>query len=352
MNSSPHWRIRVLWGLIVFTALFYTARLYWLQIVNVRVYIAQADHQYSSGAGTLYDRGSIFFSGKEGGLISAASLESGFLFAINPSLIKDASAAFEKISPFVSMTRDEFLAKASKSSDTYEEIAHRLDATVAGKIRALDAPWVILTREQWRFYPGGRLGSNVLGLVGYQGDIFSGRYGLERYYDDILSRSKENPYTNLFVELFSSSKDVLEGASIHGDIVSSVEPNVQAALERTLLDINNKWQPDSIGGIVINPQNGEIYALAIWPTFDPNAFSTEKSPRVFSNPIVENVYEMGSIIKPLTMAIGIDTAVVSATTTYLDQGTLLLNGSRISNFDKKGRGVVNMQMFDTMVYWY
>jgi len=63
----------------------------------------------------------------------------------------------------------------------------------------------------------------------------------------------------------------------------------------------------------------------------------------FGNPLVENVYEMGSIIKPLTIAAGIDAGVINSKTTYDDKGFLILNGSRISNYDGKGRGVVDMQ---------
>lgn len=93
----------------------------------------------------------------------------------------------------------------------------------------------------------------------------------------------------------------------------------------------------------MDPKTGEIYAMADYPSFDPNELQKEKDPAIFSNPIVENVYEMGSIIKPLTMAAGIDSGTVTADTTYDDKGFLVLNNSKISNFDGKGRGVVDMQ---------
>jgi len=93
----------------------------------------------------------------------------------------------------------------------------------------------------------------------------------------------------------------------------------------------------------MNPQNGEIYALASQPSFDPNYFWAESDPTVFSNPLVENIYEMGSIMKPLTMAAGLDAGVITAKSTYDDKGFLILNGRRIANYDGKARGVVPMQ---------
>ena len=57
-------------------------------------------------------------------------------------------------------------------------------------------------KEKWRFYPGSNLASQSLGFVAYKGDDLGGRYGLERQYDDQLSRNKDNPYINFFAEVF------------------------------------------------------------------------------------------------------------------------------------------------------
>ena len=74
---------------------------------------------------------------------------------------------------------------------------------------------------------------------------------------------------------------------------------------------NSLWYPDEIGGIILNPQNGEIVALASLPTFNPNNTSDVKDSSVFSNPLVEHVYEMGSIMKPLIIAMGLDSGAIT-----------------------------------------
>ncbi len=79
------------------------------------------------------------------------------------------------------------------------------------------------------------------------------------------------------------------------------------------------------------------------PSFDPgNYFNTEDVSN-FSNPLVESVFEMGSIIKPLTMAAGIDSGAVTATSTYHDYGFVIVNNAKLKNSDGKGNGVVDMQ---------
>jgi cell division protein FtsI (penicillin-binding protein 3)/stage V sporulation protein D (sporulation-specific penicillin-binding protein) len=90
----------------------------------------------------------------------------------------------------------------------------------------------------------------------------------------------------------------------------------------------------------MDPKTGAIYAMAKMPTFDPNDLKNVKSVATFKNDLVEDVYEMGSIIKPLTMSVGVDLGKVSATTTYDDKGSVKVADRTIYNYDKKGRGVI------------
>ena len=93
----------------------------------------------------------------------------------------------------------------------------------------------------------------------------------------------------------------------------------------------------------MDPRTGEIIAMAIRPTFDPNTYNTVDDPSVFTNILVENVYEMGSIMKPLTVAAGIDVGAITPKTTYNDKGCIEKSGKKICNYDWKARGVVPMQ---------
>lgn len=222
-------------------------------------------------------------------------------------------------------------------------MANRLSKKEADAISLLKISGVNIFKEKWRFYPGGTLASHALGLVGYRESELGGRYGLERQYNKELSRNNNNPYVNFFAEVFSNINETLFKDEIEeGNVVITIEPQVQDFLEKKLRGVGEKYQVDSIGGIIMNPQDGSIYAMGVKPDFNPNDFSKTKIS-TFSNPLVESVFEFGSVIKPLVMAGALDAGVVSAETTYNDKGSVIVENKEIFNFDKKGRGIVNMQ---------
>ena len=194
-------------------------------------------------------------------------------------------------------------------------------------------------------YPAATLAAHAIGFVGYQGNKKVGVYGLERYYEDLLSRASTGLYVNPFAEIFTSIESLLakDPRMEEGDIITSIEPSVEQNLESVLEDIQKAYEPKLAGGIIMNPRTGEIIAMAARPDFNPNTYSTVADHSVFGNPLVEALYEMGSIMKPLTLAAAIDAGVITAGTTYNDKGFIMKSGKKISNFDGKARGVVSMQ---------
>lgn len=318
-------------------------RLYFLQVVYSQSYKMRADHQYSTPSQNIFDRGSIFFVDKNGVRSSAAMVTSGFFLAINPKVITLPEDVYKKLSAITPIDKDTFLQKAKKANDSYEEIVHRLDSDQAAAITALNLPGVNLYKEQWRFYPGGTMAAQSIGFVGFKGDDLVGRYGLESSNEDTLQRTSQNIYVNSFAQMFSDLGAAVTTGAGEGDVVTTIEPTVQSFLDEQLVKTNKQWSSTMTGGIIIDPKTGEIYALGSYPTFDPNTYQTEKSLSVFSNPLVENVYEMGSIVKALTMAAGLDAGVVKADSTYNDKGCETLDSKKICNYDGKARGVVPMQ---------
>ncbi len=344
MQSSSATRIWVLSGLVLIVVVFLLSRLWFLQIMEGSDFRVRAERQYFRPGESVWSRGAIFFNSRDGKTLAAATLKTGYTLAINPKLLQNSAEAFEKINLVYKINRDIFIKKSGDKTLQHYALARRLEKESADKIVALKIPGVFIYQERYRHYPLNRVASNVIGFVGYKGDELGGRYGLENYYDDTLTRDASEGYANFFAEIFSNLRQtVLSQARFEGDVVTALEPTVQNFLEVELKAILDKWNGKTSGGIIMDPKSGEIFAMGNYPTFDLNNFQSEKNQAIFSNPMVENVYEMGSIVKPLTMAAGLDSGAVTASTTYEDKGFLILNGSKISNFDGKGRGKVTMQ---------
>ncbi|MFA5095243.1 MAG: penicillin-binding protein 2 [Candidatus Paceibacterota bacterium] len=339
MKYNFLFRTRIVFFCISIFALILISKLFLVQVVHSDDYSEQADRQYSTPSSNIFERGTIYFSRKDGQLVSAAMQTTGFKIAINPAKITDKESVYQELSKIITIDHDKFLTQAGKENDPYEEIANRLTKEEADAVSLLKIPGLSIYKEKWRFYPGGSLASQSLGFVAYKGNDLGGRYGLERQYNDELSRNKDNPYINFFAEVFSDiNKTLFSDKSKEGDVVTTIEPTVQNFLEKTLENVKTKYQVDSVGGIIMNPTDGSIYALSSKPDFDLNNFSQVETVSIFSNPFVENVYEFGSVVKPLVMAGALDAGVVTAATTYNDKGEVTVEKHQIFNFDKKGRG--------------
>lgn len=346
--NSMRGRIRLISVCILLFACMLFVKLYSVQIIHSDEFIERADRQYQRPA-NAFNRGTIYFSDRENNIISAATLKTGFILVINPKILqtnKSIDEAYNKlvqVIPANDLNYNDFYVRASKPGDTYEEIKKQIDEELGTQINELKIPGVSLLKDKWRYYPGGTLASHLLGFMAFKENDLAGRYGLERFYENVLRRENDNVYVNFFAELFSNFKKTVEnGGQLEGDVITNIEPRTQAYLETALKDISRQYSSEKTGGIILNPQTGEVYAMALSPTFDPNNFK-DANVNDFKNDIVESVYEMGSIIKPLTLAVGIDLGKVNASSTYNDTGSVTSDGRTIYNFDKKGRGTITLQ---------
>jgi cell division protein FtsI/penicillin-binding protein 2 len=336
--SSFKVRIRIVSVCICLFATILILKLFDVQIIHKSFYTERADKQYATPVGDIFSRGTIFFSKKDGSLVPAATVAAGFKVAIKAQDITNPEAEYTALKPYMTMDHTTFITKASNKSDPYEEVATHLSKEQADTISALNLPGVSIYQDNWRFYPGGSLASHTIGFLAYKGNDLTGQYGLERSYNSTLSEPTNQDYVNFFAEVFSNLKNSVTNSNETGDIVTTIEPTTQAMLESELKTTMDKWHGDQAGGIIMNPQNGEIYAMAASPDFDLNNFGSVSDTGVYRNPLIEDVFEFGSVVKPLVMSAALDQGVVTPQTTYDDKGSVVVDGKTIYNFDKQGRG--------------
>ena len=338
-------RIRLVFAIVLAGAALIIARLFFLQVVSGEYYKTQASRQQNFSQILTPRRGEIYLSDRKGNLLSLASTKEGYLLFINPQKIKEPEAVLAKLNPLVPLERENFLKRAAKTGDPYEVVAHRLGRAAALAIEELEIEGVGIVPEEWRTYPLKSLAAHVVGFLGYKDDELIGRYGLEHYFEDELRGNDGYLDADLSAGgvLLELGKNLFEPPEEGHDLVLTIDPNVQVFFEKKLKSIQEKWNPSRGGGIILDPQTGKILALAAFPSFDPNTYGETQDLATFINPMVENIFEFGSVFKPLTMAAALNERVLTPQTTYFDKGYLILDGYKIENFDQKGRGETTMQ---------
>jgi cell division protein FtsI/penicillin-binding protein 2 len=348
-NNHVHFsilRFRIITLLICAGFALVLAQAFRLQVVMGSGFVQDAQRQYVRSRDAWFDRGGIFFISRDGSRVSGATVTEGVRIAAQPSRIKNPDAFIEQLSSIVGEDADpiEWKRQLARTTDPYEILADRLTQQQVQAIADEPVPGITLERQSWRWYPGGTLAAHVVGFVGYKGDVVEGRYGLERQFETVLRRQAQDRYVNAFADLFGAiKKAVAPSDNQPGDIITTIEPHVQVVLERELESVRKEWDSDRTAGFIMDPKTGSIIAMAVTPGFDPNKYGSVTDPGVFQNPMIEHVYEVGSIMKPIVVSIALDENVLTPETTYYDAGSIKVGTKIINNFDKKGRGTVSMQ---------
>ncbi len=189
-----------------------------------------------------------------------------------------------------------------------------------------------------RSYPENALASNILGFVNREG---KGYFGIEENYDNLLAG---NPVSVLIPTDPNKAYEiprVPDGTTM----ILTINRDLQAAAEEILDNALTQYGAQDGVIAIMNPQNGEILAIAVSRRMDLNNFwnydSIYDNATEF-NPAISKTYEPGSVLKILTMAAALDTNTVTPNTTYLDTGSILIGGVTIQNWDRNPWGVQNM----------
>ncbi|MFH1547268.1 MAG: penicillin-binding protein 2 [bacterium] len=192
--------------------------------------------------------------------------------------------------------------------------------------------------EERRIYPDGTLASHVLGFVGKDEDANDiGMYGLEGYYSGDLLGQEGFKY---------EEKDSLGNVILTGEydpviprqgknIVLTIRPGVQREVERVLEEGVKEHEAKSGSAIIMDPSTGEIIAMATYPNYDPNYYWKTSDPETYKNKAISDVYEYGSVNKPITLSMALEEDKITPKSICKDtQGYIDVYDWRIYTWDK------------------
>lgn len=344
------WRFYILIFFICLVFLIIIFRLFSLQILKHSFYKAQATDQHQIFQTITPSRGEIFMKDRYSEDDSRSSF---FPVAINKDLwlvyavpkdIEEKEETVRELSPLLELDEETLRQRINKPDDPYEPLKNKVDEETAQKIKELNLRGIHLKTEGWQYFPASELACHLIGFVGFEEDKRVGRYGIEEYYEKELAgepgfiEAKKDSLGNLI----SVGDKVLKEAEDGADLILTIDPNIQFFVEEKLEETIEYLQASGGTIIVMEVKTGAIKAMANWPTFDPNKYNEVKDINLFLNPAIHDLFEPGSIFKPITMAGALDKGVITPRTTYEDKGRVEISGYIIKNALDQAEGVQTM----------
>lgn len=323
-----------------------TVRLFVVQVLNHSVYEALASGQHELVEQLFPERGEILAQDPftPGGLSPLATNQTlSFIYA-NPKQISDPVKTAEQLAPLIGVGHAELEEKLSKSDDPYEPLLHKANDQQVAAIQALELSGIHFTDETWRYYPEKSAAAQITGFIGVHEDKRVGQYGIEGAYDEELAGEEGIVKTELDSggRFIAVGEKLVEPAQDGDDYILSIDKNVQYAVCQRLQARVEQHSADQGAALVLDPETGYIIAMCSYPDFDPNEYNKVDSVDVFMNTVVSRPYEVGSIMKPMTMSMALDQGKVTPETTYTDTGVAEIGGFKIRNSDGKAHGVQTM----------
>lgn len=320
-----------LWAVII------AVRLFWLQIVHHNEYVERAEKQQlrtfevAPRRGVLYDRNLREL---------AMTVQADSFYAVPSQIDEKQRAAWVQatahtLAPIVhtdprdDLTTEEQIAERLTNGHSFAWVARRVTPDVATRVKALNIKGIFSQKEFQRFYPDNQIAAQVLGYVGVDDN---GLGGIEQKFEPQLHGVSGRMYTAM-----DARRRVL-GSSEHEpepgkNLVLTIDENIQFIAERALDHVMERTNADNGTIVVQDVHTGQILALAIRPTFNPNNFR-ETAPALLKNHAVSDAYEPGSVFKLVAYSAALEQHAVTPDDKIDCQGGSMQLPGRVIHDDK------------------
>ena len=335
---------------LVFAALaIITLRLLFIQIIEHDFWIARADKEHTILETITARRGEIYMM-DHNEPVAAVLNQTTYQIVIDPTVTKkeDIQHILETYAKDYTVTNlDEVY---STEGLRYSIVAKNVPRTIIEEIAKENPSAIWFKKTNQRVYPEGDLGSAMLGFINTDG---VGQYGIESSLNDILSGKDGLLKTTADVNsvaLSIGNDNVKIPAEDGKDLVLSIDRGLERGTEEIAAKHIEKTPATNAAALIMNPNTGEVLTMASVPNYDPNHYSEVKDASVFINQVTEVPYEPASVCKSFAFSAAINEGVMTADTTYFNQGYEIVDGWEIKNAEQRASlyGTIDMR---TALYW-
>ena len=340
-------KVKVLFSLMlaVFAVLF--GRIVYVMIIRSDYYLTKAEQVEERERKIKALRGNIYDCNH----IPMALNASVCTISVIHNQITDSEAVIRRLSEILDMDEDVVRARVNKVS-SIEKIKSNVPKALGDEIRACKLDGVNVDEDYARYYPYGSLASKVLGFTGSDNQ---GIIGLEVKYDAYLQGHEGKLLTKTDVRGIEVENEAEKRENpVPGHHLNiSLDYNIQKFAAQVADKVLEQKQAKGVSIILMNPQNGEIYALVNAPEFDlnePYELNREQADgqsyndalnQMWRNGCINDTYEPGSTFKIITMAAGLSEGVVSMNDTFSCPGFKIVEDRRIHCHKRTGHGAEN-----------
>ena len=241
----------------------------------------------------------------------AVSEESITVFA-NPKVVSDPAGTAERLSPFLGVAEQELTELLSDRSKGFVYLQRKLPLAKGDLVEKLKIPGIATTSEPRRVYPQGEMAAQLLGTVGLDN---YGLSGIEQALEKSLhgSDGKRRIVNDALGQPVSIVDE--KRAKAGEDVRLTIDAAIQQRVESALDEVGRTFQPRGATALVLDPRNGEVLALANWPSIDP-AKPGSGDGYASQNRAVQASYEPGSTFKPVTVSGALEEGLVTPNTSF------------------------------------
>lgn len=330
-----HKRIKIVFLIICFLFLLIVGKVFYIQVIDYGKLSTYAENLWGRNLPIESNRGLIT---DRNGVVLADNVTTSSLVFI-PNQIEDKEKTAKLIAEILDVDEKETYQHVTKktSIERVHPEGRRLSYEVADQISDLNLPGVYLIKESKRNYPFGNYLSQTLGFVGIDNQGLS---GLELMYDKYLTGSYGA------IKYFSDAKgnklelnEVYEKPQDGINMTLTINMDIQESLERELDNAVLKYNPDQALGIAMDPNTGEILAIASRPNFSPSNYQDYTEEELNRNLPVWATYEPGSTFKIITLATALEEHLIDLEKDkYSDGGSIQVENARIKCWKHGGHG--------------
>lgn len=330
--------------------LVFALRLFYIQVIQHDHYVALAKQTQVTKLTVFAERGTVYARDGASSITPLVLNETVYTVFADPHEVKDVNKIKEVIQRVAGgeALTDSF-QYLTDTDRRYLVLARQVTRTQAELIQKEDLAGVGLQKGSKRVYPEGQIASQLLGYVNNDG---KGQYGIEGALNSRLAGTNgllQSVTDVRRIPLTIGDNNVEEPAKNGDNLVLSVDRNVQYQLEQSLKEHADKVHSSNASALIMDPNTGQVIAMANYPTYDPNSFTSVTDYSLFQNRVTDNAYEAGSVIKTLTVSTGIDLKVITPTSTSPNPtGCTTVDDRTICNALRNG--ITNPTTQQTLVY--